>query len=149
MGKKTGVLIAVLAVWITTATAQDARQVLEAAAAAIGATNLQSVQYSATGWLGIVGQSASPAEDWPKVEIASYTRTIDFASMSPGKKSPCDRGTIPRAVAGAGSRFRESKGRSTWSAATTPGTCRETAPARPPIWRNGGSLRFCSSRTAS
>lgn len=61
-----------------TAEAQDAMGVLRAASAAMGAGNLKSIQYSGTGWNAGVGQSASPDEDWPRFEVTSYTRTIDY-----------------------------------------------------------------------
>ena len=45
-------------------------------------TNMTSIQYSGTGWLGGVGQNFAPDQDWPRFELASYTRTIDFGSNS-------------------------------------------------------------------
>ena len=39
---------------------------------------MTSLQYSGTGWIGEVGQSYAPDQDWPRLELASYTRTIDF-----------------------------------------------------------------------
>ena len=72
--------VQVLMVW--TAAAQDAQSVLQAAATAMGATNLKSIQYSGTGWRGALGQSFSPDLDWPRSEITSYTRTIDFDAKS-------------------------------------------------------------------
>jgi len=72
--------VQVLMVW--TAAAQDAQSVLQAAATAMGATNLKSIQYSGTGWKGALGQNFSPDLDWPRSEITSYTRTIDFDAKS-------------------------------------------------------------------
>ncbi len=69
---------AVLALIVETAAAQDARSVLQAAATAMGVTNLKSIQYSGTGWKGAVGQNYSPELDWPRTEVTRYTRTIDF-----------------------------------------------------------------------
>lgn len=48
----------------------------------MGVTGLKSIQYSGTGWWGAVGQNYSPELDWPRTEIKSYTRTIDFESKS-------------------------------------------------------------------
>ncbi len=64
------------------ATAQNVQSVLQATAIAMGMENLTSIQYSGTGWQGRVGQNVSPDRDWPRVELASYTRTIDFETMS-------------------------------------------------------------------
>ncbi len=62
--------------------AQDPRSVLQAAANAMGVANMKSIQYSGTGWQGMVGQNYAPADDWPRVDLTSYTRTIDFDTMS-------------------------------------------------------------------
>ncbi len=64
------------------ATAQSAQSVLQATALAMGMENLTSIQYSGSGWRGRVGQNVSPDRDWPRVELPSYTRTIDFDTMS-------------------------------------------------------------------
>ena len=64
------------------ATAQNVQSVLQATAIAMGMENLTSIQYSGTGWQGRVGQNVSPDLDWPRVELTSYTRTIDFETMS-------------------------------------------------------------------
>ena len=64
------------------ATAQNVQSVLQATAIAMGMENLTSIQYSGTGWQGRVGQNVSPDRDWPRVELTSYTRTIDFETMS-------------------------------------------------------------------
>ena len=77
-----GLVATLLMVTTSLAVAQDARAVLQATAEALGVTNMTSIQYSGTGWLGAVGQNFAPADDWPRFELASYTRTIDFASNS-------------------------------------------------------------------
>ena len=59
----------------------DARTVLLAAAKNIGADTLKTIQISGTGYKAATGQSYSPAEDWPKYEVTSYTKTIDFDAM--------------------------------------------------------------------
>ena len=48
----------------------------------MGVANMKSIQYSGTGWQGVVGQNYAPADDWPRVDLTSYTRTIDFDTMS-------------------------------------------------------------------
>ena len=64
------------------AAAQDVQQVLQTAATAMGAADMESVRYSGTGWQGMVGQNFTPDQDWPQVDLTSYTRTIDFETMS-------------------------------------------------------------------
>jgi hypothetical protein len=63
-----------------TAAAQsvDARSALEAAAKAMGATNLKTIRYSANGWFSRIGQTYGLNEDWPHYEVDDYTRVIDY-----------------------------------------------------------------------
>jgi opacity protein-like surface antigen len=53
------------------ATAQDARSALQAAATAMGVNNMKSIQYTGTGWQGMVGQNVAPDQDWPRVDQKS------------------------------------------------------------------------------
>jgi glyoxylase-like metal-dependent hydrolase (beta-lactamase superfamily II) len=62
--------------------AQNAQSVLQTTAIAMGMETMTSIRYSGTGWRGRVGQNVSPDRDWPRVELSSYTRTIDFETMS-------------------------------------------------------------------
>ena len=64
------------------ATAQDARSVLTAAADKLGVRNVRSIEYTGGGWVAAVGQSATPDDDWPRFEVINYTRTIDFQNRS-------------------------------------------------------------------
>ena len=82
MTRKLGVLLALLALLVGTAAAQDARSVLQAAATASGANNVKSIQYSGTGTHGAVGQSFQADVDWPRTNVKSFTRTIDYDSKS-------------------------------------------------------------------
>jgi len=68
---------------------------LEAAAAAMGAADMKSIQYSGTGWQGAVGQNVSPDQDWPRTELASYTRTIDFETQSSKEEMVRRQGPYP------------------------------------------------------
>src|SRR5882724_3102454 len=60
---------------------KQARALLQAVDKAIGASKLQSIQYSGNGLYGFVGQNWAPQEDWPRAAM-TYTRTIDFDSKS-------------------------------------------------------------------
>ena len=78
------------AVLAQTAAAQDAKAVLQAATAAMGADKLKSVQYSGSGWYGAVGQNHggitgyifAESDDWPETDVQSFSRTIDYDSKS-------------------------------------------------------------------
>ena len=82
MAQLAALVVAIVVLTAGPAAAQDARSVLQAAAETLGVTNMTSIQYSGTGWVGAVGQSFAPAQDWPRFELASYTRTIDFGTNS-------------------------------------------------------------------
>lgn len=80
---KVAVLAAFLGL-VETGSAQavkDVRSVLEASLAAMGGANLRTIQYSASGWSSRVGQTYGLAEDWPRYEVAGYTRVIDYDAM--------------------------------------------------------------------
>ena len=76
------ILLTVFTLTTGSASAQNVQSVLQATATAMGMENLTSIEYSGTGWQGRVGQNVSPDRDWPRIELNSYTRTIDFATMS-------------------------------------------------------------------
>jgi glyoxylase-like metal-dependent hydrolase (beta-lactamase superfamily II) len=85
MARKLCFVVAVLALIVVmqqTAPAQDAREILQAAVRAMGAANVKTIQYSGTGWNAAVGQSYSPQDDWPRFEVTSYKRTIDYDAKS-------------------------------------------------------------------
>lgn len=65
-----------------TAAAQDAKAVLQAVAKNIGADSLRCITYSGSGYIGTVGQNYTPRDDWPRVELASYTKTVNFETRS-------------------------------------------------------------------
>ncbi len=64
-----GVCALVLALASGTATAQDARTVLQAATRALGAENLRCITYSGSGFVGLVGQQYDLRDDWPRAQI--------------------------------------------------------------------------------
>jgi hypothetical protein len=81
MKRKVAVFAAFLSLTAGTASAQtvkDVRSVLEASLKAMGGTNLRTIQYSGNGWSSRIGQTYGLAEDWPRYEVAGYTRVIDY-----------------------------------------------------------------------
>jgi hypothetical protein len=56
----------------------DVHSVLETSLRAMGGTNLKTIEYSAAGWSSRIGQTYGLAEDWPRYEVAGYTRVIDY-----------------------------------------------------------------------
>src|SRR5262245_19135092 len=64
------------------ANAQPAKSVLEKAAKAMGATDLKSIQYSGSGFNFAVGQSVQPGASWPRFNVKSYSRLINYETVS-------------------------------------------------------------------
>jgi hypothetical protein len=62
--------------------AQDARTVLAGVAKTLGATDLKSLQYTGSGSTFAPGQSAVPGAPWPRFNAKSYTRTINYDTVS-------------------------------------------------------------------
>src|SRR5437899_346748 len=62
--------------------AQDARATLERAAAAMGASGLTTLEYTATGTMFDVGQSAVPGQRGPQFTLRRHTRSISYETTS-------------------------------------------------------------------
>ena len=62
--------------------AQEGRATLERAAAALGAGNLKSIVVSASGVNYQVGQNAAPSVPWPKFNVTSFTRSVNYETAS-------------------------------------------------------------------
>jgi hypothetical protein len=73
-------LIALTTLGATTTLAQDvdARKALEAAAKAMGSTNLKSIQYAGDGFVAKVGEQYNLTDGWPQVQVTDWTRTVDY-----------------------------------------------------------------------
>ena len=56
--------------------------VLDNAARTIGADGLKSIKYSGNGFNFALGQSPRPFAPWPKFNVKSYTRTINYDTAS-------------------------------------------------------------------
>lgn len=98
MAKRLFVLLLALISVLTTAgtvSAQDARAVLQAAAKNMGADGLRTIEISGTGMNAAIGQSFAPGTDWPRFEITSYTRTIDYENRSAREQITRRQGNYP------------------------------------------------------
>ena len=45
--------------------------------------------------MGIVGQNYTPRDDWPRVELASYTKTVNFDAKSAREEQVRRQGSFP------------------------------------------------------
>jgi glyoxylase-like metal-dependent hydrolase (beta-lactamase superfamily II) len=58
--------------------AQDAKSVITAASAAMGADSLKTIEYSGSGFDFALGQAYNPSSPWPRFVDKTYTRAIDY-----------------------------------------------------------------------
>ena len=80
---------------IAGAGAQDARAVLQAVSKNIGADSLTTLQISGTtGWSSAPGAAHSPADDWPRFELTSYMKQIDFSAAVPARAADTPVGAV-------------------------------------------------------
>ena len=75
-------LVVVLSILFLAGCSRSSQSVLEDAAQAMGATNLQTIQYSGSGSNFALGQNYTPDEPWPRFNVVSYTRTINYETAS-------------------------------------------------------------------
>jgi hypothetical protein len=87
--------IAVLMLSGGAASAQTAQAVLQAASRNMGADNLRCVSYTGTGYVGLVGQTFDMRSDWPRVELASYSRTINYDARTSREERVIRQGNYP------------------------------------------------------
>ena len=72
-------LVAGLALVLTTALAGcSSKTGVAAAADAMGATNLNSIQFSGSGTNYAYGQAYTPGGAWPRFEVKTYTAAVDY-----------------------------------------------------------------------
>ena len=62
--------------------AQDGTAGIEAVGSALGATGLKSVEYNASGVLFQFGQSQAPGQAWPRFNIKSLARSLNYETAS-------------------------------------------------------------------
>jgi glyoxylase-like metal-dependent hydrolase (beta-lactamase superfamily II) len=58
--------------------AQDAGPVIDAAVKAMGTSSLQSIQYSGTGSVFMVGQNFTPESPWPRFRVIKYNTGVRY-----------------------------------------------------------------------
>jgi glyoxylase-like metal-dependent hydrolase (beta-lactamase superfamily II) len=70
------VLAALAGAWASLVAQGD---LMQDAARAMGATTLQSIRYSGSGWSFTVGQAPGPGAPWPRFELAKYVASVNYA----------------------------------------------------------------------
>lgn len=77
------------------APAQDAKAILDSAVKAMGGENLGSIRFTGSGLNFAFGQAASPGTAWPKFNVKTYERTIDFDANGSSQKMVRTQGENP------------------------------------------------------
>ena len=98
----TAVVTITLAVAIS-GCAQQQQAGLAAAAEAMGATNLNTIEFSGSGSNFAFGQATTPGTRWPRFEVKNYTVAVDYAApamrldmlRAQGEKPPSGGGGQP------------------------------------------------------
>src|SRR5262245_17384841 len=62
--------------------AQDERALLEESAEVMGTGNLKSIEYTGSGVNFAVGQSVVPGAPWPRFDLKSYTRSVNYQTAA-------------------------------------------------------------------
>lgn len=83
------------------AMAQDASALLQKSSIAMGAANLNSIQFSGTGHVSALGQNLLPTAPWPETTVTAYTRTVDYANKSSREELTRTQNTPPSKGGGA------------------------------------------------
>src|SRR6266542_3155442 len=101
MRRTLSMIAAVLCALGVTTSGQDSRPVdakaaLQAALKAMGGTSMKTIQYSASGWSSRIGQTYTLNEDWPKYQVADYTRAIDYDGKWSREDYTRRQGNYPR-----------------------------------------------------
>lgn len=93
---------------LMTACTKDANSVLNSAQNAMG--NPKSIQFSATGMNAFFGQALSAGKEWPRRDLASYTRAINYDA-----KSSREEMTFAQPVFGGQQQNAEVNGNKAWN----------------------------------
>jgi glyoxylase-like metal-dependent hydrolase (beta-lactamase superfamily II) len=76
MWKKLTLVLAAMALTPWPGHGQDSKSVLDGVTKAMG--DVKSLQYTGSGAYFFVGQNVNPAAPWPRFNLKTYTRTIDY-----------------------------------------------------------------------
>ena len=80
MKKTCAIVLALAAMLSVTGRAQDGGASLDAAARALGVTNLNTLEFSGWGYDYVFGQAYSGSSAWPRFSLPGFTMTIDFVA---------------------------------------------------------------------
>src|SRR5258705_6056704 len=97
-----GTLFVASALIAEPAAAQNARALLQAADQAVGASKVNSMQFTGKGRYSYLGQNYTVNDDWNRTDLQSYVLTIDYPSKSYKEEQVRVQGNNPKIGGGAG-----------------------------------------------
>src|SRR5262249_51999576 len=80
MWKKLTLVLGMLVLMPCLGYAQDAKPVLDGVAKSMG--DVKSLQYAGSGAYFFVGQNVAPGTPWPRFNLKSFTRVVDYDTPS-------------------------------------------------------------------
>jgi glyoxylase-like metal-dependent hydrolase (beta-lactamase superfamily II) len=92
MHRRIFIVLALMLVIGGSAAGQDPKIVLETALKNIG--DVKSIQYSGNGATFTLGQNVSPTVPWPRVELKSFTRTVDYDKQATHNEATGPQGPV-------------------------------------------------------
>ena len=95
MGRVLALITTVLLCLSVPAAAQDARATLQSAARALGADSVRSLTYTASGVNFAPGQSAVPGAPWPRFNIPTFSRAVNYETASLRDEQVRSRAEMP------------------------------------------------------
>src|SRR6266852_3831619 len=94
--------VLVLGPVVEPAFAQNARALLQAADNAVGASKVNSIQYTGTGRISYLGQNFTTTDDLPRVDMKTWSQTINYGNKSAKEEMVRVQGNNPPRGGGAG-----------------------------------------------
>src|SRR5262249_3201704 len=98
MWKKFAIALVAFALIPQVGYGQDSKAVLDGVAKSMG--NVKSLQYTGSGANFALGQNPSPTAPWPRFNVKSFTRTIDYGA--PAMQDTIVRTADPKERGGGG-----------------------------------------------
>src|SRR4030095_14404127 len=80
--RKVSMILATIGVLVFAYSLVAQRNALQAAADALGAVRIKTLQFTGSGANFSVGQNFTPNEPWPKVDVKNYTALINYDTGS-------------------------------------------------------------------
>src|SRR4030095_4988956 len=92
--RKVSMILATIGVLVFAYSLVAQRNALQAAADALGAARIKTLQFTGSGANFSVGQNFTPNDPWPRVTVKSYTASINYDTASMRQELLREMGTV-------------------------------------------------------